>query len=315
MRRALGFWLAATTTLSLLAGSCYERRDDCGLTGACAASSGGSGTGGDTATGGASGNAGASGSSACEQPCDGATPLCDQDSGECVECLDSADCGEATAPRCDAGECVGCAEAADCAGIAGRGLCDEESGACVECLSEDDCPDGEDFNVCSPATRSCTAVRARSKTACRPCTYDAECQANQLCVEMTYPTPTVGVVGTFCLARRPTGQNCGLDTQPFASAENITSVDNEEAIVCTLRTTTCIALLQHAQEVDGCSSTDATSNAACGADTFNDGRCRQVPLSEPAEFMCTYPCLGVDARDCPGGSTCVDDAGDRYCSL
>ncbi|MFY0531584.1 hypothetical protein [Nannocystis pusilla] len=60
---------------------------------------------------------------------DAATPVCDPESGKCVECTveDASACAGET-PVCDAesGTCVGCSEHAQCPNTA----CDIETGAC-----------------------------------------------------------------------------------------------------------------------------------------------------------------------------------------
>lgn len=310
--RDLFVWTALAASAASLASSCKSEFSGCETTLECAKApgaggEGGRGGGGDGGGGGGDGgDPGTSGAPACGASCDGATPHCDEGAGACVECLESGDCAEAEAPRCEAGACVGCADGSDCAGIDGKPLCDGAAGACVECLTEADCGG----KVCHPATRTCTLVDARAKHVCHPCSHDAECQEGQVCVETRYNDPSAGVVGQFCLWRRrapapgPAG-SCGLSSRPYSRSVAVTSVDGEDVTVCELRTTTCAALLQHSQPVEGCSS--PADNSACGADGFNDGLCR---LNSEAEARCTYPCGGLE--DCRPGFTC--DVGD-YCSL
>lgn len=68
------------------------------------------------------------------------TPLCNTNTGQCVECLGPEHCDEGW--TCDpTGYCLdACAVDADCEGIDGRSLCDPETGTCVVCLSSEDCP-------------------------------------------------------------------------------------------------------------------------------------------------------------------------------
>ncbi len=240
--------------------------------------------------------------------CSGNESLCDTTSKTCVECVVSSDCEDAGASRCDARACTACTENSDCAHIADKGICDD--GTCVGCTTEADC----DGKVCDPATRTCTALPAHELNACEACEHDAQCQVGQVCVEMKYSDPAEAVVGSFCLWRKdatgvgaPNG-SCGTSFKPFAQSAVITSVDGVAATVCTLRTTTCPALLQHAQTVTGCAV--AGDDAACGAAGFNDGRCRLNSEDEP---KCSYPCAGNE--DCVSGLACIGSVSDRYCSL
>jgi len=57
----------------------------------------------------------------------GGTPLCDLDSGTCVECVDATDCDTAS-PVCAAGACRGCREDAECV----SDVCDEAIGVCAD---------------------------------------------------------------------------------------------------------------------------------------------------------------------------------------
>lgn len=294
-----------------------------------ASSGGGAGTG----TGSKSGTGASSGG--CTETCRGATPYCD--AGECVACRDADDCKKAdkpfcaestkscveceehesctdlSKPVCEAGSCTGCTESPQCARFSETPVCDEASGMCVGCLTEADC----DGKVCDPRTHECTEFDAHALNACRECEYDAQCRVGQVCVEMTYTDTGPGVVGRFCQWLKdaaPPGPNgtCGLSSQPYARQAEVVSVDGVPATICTLRTTTCPAFVQHAKAVSGCDDPYA-DDSACGAEGFNDGRCRRVnPESESSPTMCSYPCGGNE--DCRAGFTCPS-AGDQYCSL
>lgn len=290
-----------------------------------AAGSGGTNTAGTTSTGASGGSA-----STCETECKGSkpvcddgtcvectedddtacedeTPYCDPDKRECVECLDNDACGDDT-PLCEDNVCVGCSAPEDCAPL-DLAQC-LPNGKCVACTSEADCDD----KVCDPTTNTCTTLPAHTLNACETCEHDAQCQVGQVCVEMKYADPAEGVVGSFCFWKKdaaavgaPNG-TCGLNSRPFASQLDVTSVDGVEATICTLATTTCPAMLQFRTTVTGC-STPGTDDVACGASDFNDGRCRLNGASQP---KCTYPCSGNE--DCKPGFTCPA-TGDQYCSL
>ena len=272
---------------------------------------------------------------ACGGACSGETPVCDEASGECVECITGADCEAADAPLCveracvecegngncdsvtasrcgENNACAGCEGDEDCAHLSGTPACDEMSGTCVECMSSTDC----DGNVCHPREHTCTDQRARSLEACQACVHDEECREGQLCVETSYEDPPPArSVGSYCLWKRdatggdaPNGA-CGLGSRPYAQPRAATSVDGESATICELRTTTCPALLHHATAVSGCDSATVEASTACGVPDVNDGRCRLNGSGQP---RCTYPCLG--GEDCRPGSTCPA-VGDQYCSI
>ena len=65
---------------------------------------------------------------------------------------------------------------------------------------------------------------------------------------------------------------CSQDGKPYAKAtiDPIVSVDGESAILCTLRTTTCPAFLQHSKSDPACSGLSPTSDDACGAADTDD---------------------------------------------
>jgi hypothetical protein len=142
-----------------------------------AGASGGSGSG--SGGGGASGSGGSAGSACME--C-GADQVCDEVSGECVQCLGNGDCEPPTrvctvdhrcvactldrhcpsaAPACnDDNTCVGCTNSAlHCGGD--TPLCDVARHECVQCLGNSDCTD--------PAASRC------SDGMCLPCTGPLHC--------------------------------------------------------------------------------------------------------------------------------------------
>lgn len=183
--------------------ACRERAEDCAAgvapTQWCAPPEGGSGGGAGTAgrdagsggragggAGGSSGSGGlaggdAGGSSACAQ-CD-ADRVCDEDSGECVECLEHNDCEAPTSVCTDDRRCVRCTEDEHCPNSApacetdnntcvdctdsalhcggDTPLCDVGPHECVQCLENSDCTD--------PAASRC------SNGSCVPCTGPLHC--------------------------------------------------------------------------------------------------------------------------------------------
>lgn len=67
------------------------------------------------------------------------SPLCDVETGECVQCLGPEHCPEGW--TCGpTGYCRdACEVAADCEGVDGQVLCHPETGLCVQCIGPDDC--------------------------------------------------------------------------------------------------------------------------------------------------------------------------------
>jgi hypothetical protein len=285
---------------------------------------------GGKSSGGVAGEGGeASGGAAqlpCGGPCDPSEPICDEESNLCVGCLDHDNCEDPTKPLCTADqECVPCESDSSCEitlGLSERPVCLDgtedattgevrpDTGACAECGRSSDCGGA----ICDEVTLTCIeGTSYKGKGLCEACTDDRECKDGQLCVEMTYDDPTQGVVGTFCLWRKdadgvaaPKG-TCGINSRPYASTQKVTSANGVEVDVCTLRTTTCPALKEHATAVTGCDMEG--DDEACGAEEFNDGKCRLDGNSDP---KCTYRCGGPE--DCDG-FTCFDTGSEKYCAL
>ena len=266
---------------------------------------------------------------ACSTACTGATPHCDETTmtcvaclvdghcapeycvgGECVACRDNADCPD-TAPVCNGTThvCEGCEGPADCAGRTGTEVCDVTDGACVECLASDRAACGT--NVCNNAARTCTSTMERTANLCEECVADDHCQEDQLCVPMMFMTTDVG---SYCLWKEsaPAGPNGVCSTvRPYVDPGVMTSLDGEEARVCGLRQTTCVALNQFSM----LSCTDGmlpdTTDEECGFSGVDDAYCRE--FTAPGDNRCTIPCGSDD--DCKTGFTCDLGATPQYCEL
>ncbi len=76
--------------------------------------------------------------------------VCNPASGECVECLASADCREAEKPICAERVCYPCSNERPCA----AGICRE--GRCQECVTDDDCHDRQKGLCVEGQCVSCT---------------------------------------------------------------------------------------------------------------------------------------------------------------
>ncbi len=340
MTHKLLLGLSLAFTLSLGLASCVDELDDCaknlcgdasggmaGAAGAAGAPSGGASGGGGAnsgggSSGGATGGTGGTGGtvSACKTACSGAKPECDEDTGECVECLDgeqctsneveklcdtssktcvecvgATDCGDAGAARCEGGACVGCEEPADCTRLTDTPACKVETGACVECTSDEDC----DGTPCNLLTNKCSAY-GKDRRPCESCDTDANCEdADHYCVPMAFNA--VDRVGGYCLE----DVDAGCD-QPFGvgvSGRNTLSGVTGKAF-CGINevNATCEAVRA------------LLDNQQCPGGA--DGECPESGLCRTVGVLgnrCTYACAA--AQDCPGsgaGSTC-DGAPNGYC--
>jgi hypothetical protein len=129
------------------------------------AATGGSGTAGAGGHGGGAtaggGSAGLSGAPACDGDCKGSTPVCDEATNTCVQCLEKADC-ESPKPACDAATntCVECTATTDCKDSS-KPFCDPAAQQCIACLKQADCT-GATASACNAGV-------------CKACTVDAEC--------------------------------------------------------------------------------------------------------------------------------------------
>lgn len=90
-----------------------------------------------------------------------ALPVCNTDSGACVECFDSEDDCGGTEPICDdtSFECRGCTGDSDCADhLPGLPACAPDH-SCVGCVTSVDHCDG-DTPFCDPSSSTCRACTA-----------------------------------------------------------------------------------------------------------------------------------------------------------
>lgn len=285
--------------------------------------------GGGTAAGGA-GDAGAGG--IASQPCDGActTPKavcdeandicvecleegdcaagakkkCDTTAKSCVECLGPTDCGDAKAARCDGGACVKCTSNDDCTHVAGKTVCDTAAGECVQCTGKDYASCGMSMGtplVCDTLKRTCTTNKEHAADLCRPCVSDGNCKEGEICVAEKYDGKEVGY---FCFWKQGDTSNgapvdCFTDGNPYAGVQaNAKSIDGTTADICTLRSSSCVAVSQFSTK--NCKPDAVPDNSLCGFAPPKDAKCDQV--GSGANYRCTMTCLSDE--DCPGVSTC-----------
>ena len=123
-----------------------EQANGAGGTGTGTGTTGGGGTGGTTSGGGGTG-----GTEPCGGTCTDPTPLCDENTNTCVECLGPSDCGGAT-PACNAaGTCVQCTPTDDAECTGANPYCDPATFACAPCSYHEHCPD----SACNVFTGEC----------------------------------------------------------------------------------------------------------------------------------------------------------------
>jgi cysteine-rich repeat protein len=126
------------------------------------------------------------------EPCGGATPLCDESGGTCVECLLETDCDDLLfctgIEICAAGTCTD--GTSPCIGLTPH--CIELGSLCVECLDTQDCDDGLFCNgpetcspahMCLPGEKPCESGTpfCEEPSICRGCLNDDECQDGLAC--------------------------------------------------------------------------------------------------------------------------------------
>jgi len=164
--------------------------------------------------------------SPCLETCEGPTPVCDEASGNCVECVESNDC---TGGVCLNNTCVECANNADCA----SGACDIPNNTCVECLSNLNCPGG----VCDVISKTCTPC-LNSNDCVAPgatqCKVDDANLTQNACVECLDNTPCTTPVAARC---GPTNA-CGpcQDAADCAQVPNTNQCVQGTCVPCTTAT-------------------------------------------------------------------------------
>jgi len=256
-----------------------------------------------------------------DDECGGAGPRCDLLAGDCVECLEGADCGSgvcdpatktcsgcsdnaecplASASRCDVAtaECAACQRDDDCDLIAGKPVC--SAGACVGCTPETEEAACGAFS-CDPATQQCTQTLRGSRGLCSACVSDSECGGDVpgtlRCVPVHYDGASRGA---YCMLDQ---QTLSVDAcpRPYIVSEPLTSLGGVASEYClhAQQQTSCEAILDFRQS--------CTGEAQCGADDLADGRCED----NGAGTRCSYECAGND--DCRAGFKCNTGASPAYC--
>lgn len=233
----------------------------------------------------------------CGGQCTGDTPVCEESTGECVECLQSSQCTHAEASVCaEDHACKPCTANDECAHL-GLALCD--NGTCVECTMETEAEQcGQ--NSCNPATHECTDTARSSADICEPCVADSECEdADHFCVPMVFMGSGAQLAAGYCLKNNNSG--CGNAPFTVPTLER-TSLSGRTDVFCGINesVTTCTAvrqLLDNDFSEEQC--TEATEADDCGVPGLMDATCETVNFNTN---QCTYGCSG--AGQCPSGVAC-----------
>ncbi len=150
-----------------------------------------------------------------DDACSDDTPYCDTSDNTCAACLNSSQCTDFDAARCNTltGLCVSCQSSSpDCDSVSGLPVCKFPEAECVECTAAEDdaCTDttphcDTDSNSCVACTENshCLEISAAhcdadSDNTCIGCTEDADCarfvdtpvcdEPAGMCVECTLDT-------------------------------------------------------------------------------------------------------------------------------
>ena len=277
-----------------------------GATGGSGGSTGGSGG----ATGGSSGvdDAGMgdatvdAGSQPCDGACGGGTPVCDESSDTCVECVGDGDCGSEF--------CV--------------------DNACVECRTNLDCGNISGIQIaCSMIDNTC-ATNDHSANVCQRCVADSQCQIGQLCVMQTFGTPAEDV-GYFCAwdkdapAPGPSG-DCSTVRPYIRELLNAQSIDGVMADLCALMLSTCEAFNDNGNPCgDGNppGSTGVAHDDLCGfahsAETPADGTNVDAYCVDNGDAVNPLRCASICNNQangnyyCPAGTMCENVGGHYVC--
>jgi hypothetical protein len=183
-------------------------------------------------------------------------------------------------------------------------VCDVAAGECVQCTGKDYTSCGMDMGtplVCDTLKRTCATNKEHAADLCKTCVSDANCKLGEACVLEKYD----GVdVGYFCFWKQGDTANgapsdCFTEGKPYSDVQaNATSVDGATVDICSLRSSSCVAVSQFSSK--NCKPAASPDNNLCGAAAPKDAKCDQV--GSTANYRCTMTCLSDE--DCPGVSLC-----------
>ena len=239
-------------------------------------------------------------------PCGGACTdgkVCDPSDGQCVGCLDDAQCGGDT-PVCDptSRACVGCVDTSDCTG----GVCNTASQTCVQCLNDDTCNGATPR--CETGSNACVACLDHPDC---PSTDAAQCAGNS-CVACSDNAHCAHLADTpVC-----DGGSCVQCTVATEDTDCARTVEGENKVfTCHPDTHTCTDTVKgSARKCEAC-----VSDSDC--DTSNNNFC--VPMSldgTPVGSFCLQKAPSVGGCQRPYttpllGKTTVGGIIDNFCGI
>jgi hypothetical protein len=250
---------------------------------------------------------------------------------ECVECVDSADCGRGApvclenrcvecgrdddcttskASRCEleTNQCVPCDGVGQCAHLDQTPVCDVDQRRCVECTREDNAACGA--RVCNvlegeKGYHSCSEHEAKTTSVCGECVNDEQCEVGLRCVPEVNPFFSDELTGKYhCLPleRELGGSKICEDNRPFVRPLLTTSEGGDFGTYCRVPYATCTAFLMYGKKPYivpkgeiGEGDAVCFSDESCGLAGVGDGDCTTLG--------CTYAC--DTPMSCPGNDTCA----------
>jgi hypothetical protein len=225
---------------------------------------------------------------------------CDEDTGECVGCVNDTPCAGTIAPRCSEGSCVACVEHTDCT-TPGFSRCDQSTHACQPCTDSAQCEGG---SLCNTTLNGGTCVQCLLDDQCEALTETPQCKEETgECVRCTGDEQ--------CVADRDNSR-CNLTTNTCAPCNN----DNQcpDAFpTCDVdgETARCVACTGNDAPSITCQNPAAANcNASGDCVACNDSdQCTHLPGSLDVCNMANGRCV-----ECVNDDDC-DAVGDSRCDL
>jgi cysteine-rich repeat protein len=278
------------------------------------------------------------------EPCGGATPLCDESGGTCVECLLETDCDDqlfcSGIEICAAGTCID--GTSPCIGLTPH--CIELGSLCVECLDTQDCDDGLFCNgpetcspahMCLPGEKPCESGTpfCEEPSICRGCLNDDECQDGLACngTETCDTQSGVCVAGASpCSGTTPICDEPGICRPCQSDGECQDDAFCNGAEQCSGTGACTLGLPPCWNPTPACDEGTDTCTPCVSDDECTDGRycngpeiCTETGTCAPGTPPCTSPepicdednavCVGcLDDTHCDDGKFCT---GPESCDL
>lgn len=276
-------------------------------------------------------------------PCD-LPRVCDQSSGECVECIDDSACS-GNMPVGDAGaatvcdvvrhECVRCTSDENCSGdtpICKTDIANSSNNECVECTGDTNC--GGDAPVCDETTNECTTscstqaecagsdkpVCNITKGVCVECENDSTCTGTKTqcnipdneCVECVDDSPCAAT-GEVCDTSINSCVQCTSDVQcqngPNAGTLPFCDTEDRVCVTC-LDDTQCTSAANSRCNPVSHVCTGCTDDSQCeGGQLCNQGTCVECEDASQCTTGGEPFCETVSGQcvECLDSSVCLED--------